>query len=167
MHSLHLCHLGQLVHALLCQHCESQWQKLSYMNWLNNFVRWVLTNTKKSFYCMPTAIYPFTRLILNLLIPDLLIFFFPYSWPAVQAIQCYYLWVHIYSQLVSLLSNREIEWPSAKEPKALPLRRVLSHYHHLRLSLKVGQLHPHTEPAHLSTKLWLFLSDHKGSLTQT
>lgn len=49
MHSLHLCHLGQLVHALLCQHCESQWQKLSYMNWLNNFVRWVLTNTQKIF----------------------------------------------------------------------------------------------------------------------
>lgn len=54
-------------------------------------------------------------------------------------------------------------------PEALSIGRAFSHCYHLRLSLKVVQLHPYTEPAHLQTELLLFSphpAGHKEFLIQ-
>lgn len=122
MRSLHCCHLGQLVRVSLWQHCGNQWWKLVDVNWLTNFVWWVLTNTytHKSLYFMPTATCPFTWLNLNLLILDFPIFFLAEPWPAVQAIQCY-LCIHIYPHLGSLLFPTEKVSDEVQFPKLFPL----------------------------------------------
>lgn len=62
---------------------------------------------------------------------------------------------YTFSTYISSLSKRKSKWPSAM-PKPLSTGRAFSYCHHLMLSLKVVQLHPYTEPAHLQTELLLF-----------